>query len=224
MGFKIAFFLMILTCKGFSQTKNEDKLTAGADFYNIYVFRGTSYGTGPAVQPTIKYTSGLLTAGAWGSFDFNGYKEADLWFTISLPKGFSIGMTDYYYPSYDYFDVSSETGSHAFEINAAFSLKNFSLSGNYIINKAGNAGSEGSDVYLEASYSAGFLSLFLGAGNGWHTLNTDSGADKFNLCNAGIGVNKAVKINDSFSVPVTGKIIFNPDARKMFLAVGFTLQ
>ena len=208
----------------FSQQASDSKFSIGSDFYSAYIWRGSRFGTGPAIQPAVKYTGEYLTAGAWGSFDFSGYQEADLYFSVSLPAGISFGMTDYYYPGLQYNDFSGSSGSHAYEINAGFSGWNFSMSANYVVNEAGGAGSLGGDKYFQAGYSFKFFNLFIGAGDGWHTYDPETGNDKFAVCNLGIGITNSIRVTDSFSIPVNGQVIFNPDKEQMFLVVGFTIE
>ena len=207
----------------FSQDEAESKFNTGADLYSNFIWRGSKYGTGPAIQPAITFLSGGLTIGAWGSFDFNGYQESDLYFFYRLPFGFDLGLTDYYYPTLSYFDYSRATGSHAVEINAGLTSGKFSLDCNYIINHAGGAGSAGGDKYIQAGYSFRFLNIFLGAGDGWHTFNSSTGNDNFAICNVGLGTSKTIRVTDSFNIPVTGQIILNPDKKQLFIVVGFTL-
>lgn len=207
----------------FPQDNSDSKFGAGADFYSNYIWRGSKYGTGPVIQPSVKYSGKIFTAGAWGSIDFNGYQEADLYFSFSLPAGISLGITDYYYPDLKYFDYSDTTGSHVYELNAAFSKGNLLLNGNYSLNQAGGVGSLGGDLYFQAGYAFKNFNLFLGAGNGWHTYDPDTGEDKFAVCNLGIGTSKTIKVTDTFSVPVIGQVIFNPEKEQMFIVVGFTL-
>jgi len=218
----ISLLLSFIFLNGNSQDNNPGKFTTGADIYSSYIWRGTKYGTGPAIQPNIKFSSGAFTAGAWGSFDFNGYQEADIYFSFSLPAGFTLGMTDYYYPGLRYFDYSSATGSHAFEINLGFSKWNLNLSANYMINEAGDAGTKGGDKYFEAKYSVNSMYLFLGAGDGWHSTNKPDGSDKFTICNFGLGVTRSITVSNSFNIPVNGQIVFNPDSEQMFIVAGFT--
>jgi hypothetical protein len=207
----------------YSQDEKPSPFSAGADIYSSYVWRGTKYGSGPSVQPSVKFSSKYFSAGAWGSFDFNGYQEADLWFSFTLPAGISLGMTDYYYPDLDYTDISDTTGSHGYEVNLGFSKWGLSLSGNYMLNKAGGAGTKGGDLYFEAKYSFKALYLFAGAGNGWHTTDNADGSDRFRFCNIGAGVTKEIKVTDNFSIPVNGQVIFNPDRKKMYIMAGFSL-
>lgn len=216
--------ICFLSClPGLSQENNESHLNVGADIFSNYIWRGTKFGTGPAFQPNIEYSGKILTAGAWSSVDFSGYQEADLYFSFLLPAGFTAGMTDYYYPGLKYFNYSETSGSHVFEANVGFSGGNFSLAANYILNKAGGAGSLGGDKYFEAKYAFKSFSLFAGAGDGWHVHNAVTGKNKFAVCNLGLEAVKKIKVTDLFSIPVTGQIILNPDKEQLYIVVGFTL-
>jgi len=201
-----------------AQDGTASKFSAGADVYSNYVWRGTKYGTGPSIQPGVKFVTGGFTAGVWGSFDAAGYAEADPYFSFALPFGFSIGLTDYYYPGLELFDVSTETGSQALEINAGYGIGGLALSANYIFNEAGGAGSAGGDKYFQAGYSFSSFSLFAGAGDGWHTSD-----GKFDFCNIGLETTRVINITEKFSIPVTGQVILNPEREQFFIVVGFTL-
>jgi hypothetical protein len=190
--------------------------TAGADVYSNYIWRGTKFGAGPAFQPTVKLTYGGLTAGVWGSYDASGYVETDPFVSYSLPFGLSLGVTDYYYGA-KLSDLSDTTGSHTFEANLGYTIGGFTLSANYIVNESGlaNAGSKGGDKYVQLGYAFKKFNIFAGAGDGWHTSDTE-----FKVCNVGIGTSKTIKITDSFSIPVTGQIIVNPDKEILYMVVG----
>lgn len=192
--------------------------TAGADVYSNYVWRGSKLGTGPAIQPSVKLTAGGLTMGVWGSFDAAGYMEADPYISYAFPFGLSLGITDYYYPGLSLFETSDTAGAHALELNAGFAVGGLSLSANYIVNEAGGAASAGGDMYFQAAYAFKQFNIFVGAGDGWHT--TDG---EFAICNIGLGTSKEIKITDTFSVPVTGQIVVNPEREALYLVVGFSL-
>ncbi len=196
----------------------------GADFCSSFIWRGTKLGSGPAVQPVLEFASGFFTAGAWGSYDFRDYQEVDLYLSFALNEDFSIGIQDYYLPGLRYFDYSRETGSHAFELNFNYSGEHVSLEADYVINEAGGAGSLGDDLYFEAGMSFDYFSVFMGAGNGWHTYDPEEDEATFNVCNIGIETSQTIEITDRFCIPVTGQLIFNPDKEQMFIVVGFTLQ
>lgn len=214
----LLFFTLLAICTMGVNAQEESKssFTAGADFYSNYVWRGSLLGTGPAFQPSVKFTSGIFTAGVWGSFDAAGYAEADPYISFGFKNGLSLGLTDYYYPRLGGSFTSDST--NAVEINAGYAVSGLSLSANYILNKTSVAGSAGNDKYFQASYAFKKFSLTVGAGDGWHTSD-----GKFNICNIALGTGKEIKITESFSIPVTGQIIFNPDKNRMFMVVGFSL-
>jgi hypothetical protein len=209
--------LLITTGLRAQDEESKSKFSAGADLYTNYVWRGTKLGTGPAVQPTVKFSTGGLTIGVWGSFDASGYQEADPYISYAFPFGLSVGLTDYYYPGQQLFETSDTAGSHALEINAGYTTGGLSLSANYIVNQAGGAGSAGGDKYFQAGYAFKYFNIFLGAGDGWHTSD-----GKFAICNIGIGTTKEIKITDSFSIPVNGQVIVNPEREQLYVVVGFS--
>lgn len=218
--FLSGFVVLVFLCTTSLQAQEEraaSKFSIGTDVYTNYIFRGTKYGKGPSLQPTVKIVSGGLTVGVWGSFDASGYAEADPYFSYAFPFGLSLGMTDYYYPDLELFDVSTATGSQAFEINSAYTIGGLSLSANYIINEAGGAASAGGDTYFQAGYAFTNFNVFAGAGSGWHTSDGD-----FNFCNVGLGATKVITVTDNFSIPVNGQIIVNPEREQLFLIVGFS--
>jgi hypothetical protein len=200
------------------EIEKPSKFSANADFYSSFLFRGSKLGTGPAFQPTVKFATKDFMIGAWGSFDAQGFKETDLFFSYTLPFGLSLGMTDYYSPDLDYFDYSDSTGSHVFEINAAFTVKGLTLSANYVINEAGAMYSQGKDMYFQALYQFKNVNLSIGAGDGW--LTTDN---EFHVCHIGIGTSKEIKITESLSIPVIGQIVLNPEQERLYVVVGFSL-
>lgn len=212
----VAVFL--LSAPLFAQDEEgNSNFSVGADIYTNYIWRGSKLGTGPSFQPSVKFETGGLTLGVWGAFDANGYTEADPYISYSFPFGLSLGLTDYYSPGLEVFETSDTAGSHALEINAGFAKGGLSLSANYIVNEAGGIASVGGDMYFQAGYAFKHFNIFVGAGDGWHTSDGE-----FNLCNLGIGTSKEIKITDSFSVPVNGQIILNPEKEQLFVVVGFS--
>jgi hypothetical protein len=193
------------------------KFTAGADLYSNYIWRGTKFGQGPAIQPSVKYINGGLTVGVWGSFDAGGYAETDPYINYAFKSGLSFGLTDYYYPGLPLYETSDTAGSHALEINGGFTKGVFTLGANYIVNEAGGAGSKGGDMYFQAGLTFSSFNMFVGAGDGWHTSDGE-----FALCNVGLGTSKVIKLTDSFSIPVTGQVIMNPEREQLYVVVGFT--
>jgi hypothetical protein len=72
-------------------------------------------------------------------------------------------------------------------------------------------------MYFQAGYSFTYFNLFVGAGDGWHTSDGE-----FALCNVGIGTSKTIKLTETFSIPVIGQVILNPEKEQLFVVVGFS--
>ncbi len=203
---------LLITVKVNAQEKNP--WTTGVDIYSSYVWRGTKFGTGPALQPTLKYNTGGFTIGGWGSycFDANEAAEADLFASYAVPLGknasLTFNLTDYYFPTATspYFTGTS----HFIEPMVNLGIGKLTLTGAYMFNAK--------DTYFEAAYAAGPITLFAGAGDGAYTKDT-----KFNFCNLGIKSTTAIKINDHFSIPVNGAMILNPSTEQFNVVVGITL-
>ena len=98
----------------------------------------------------------------------------------------------------------------------------FFLDANYILNEAAGAGSAGGDMYFELGYSGSAADIFVGAGNGWHSLDTDPGEDEFAPVNIGITKSKDIVITESFSIPLTGAVIYNPNTEQLYILAGIS--
>jgi len=203
------------------ETTQAQEMDTGVDLYSTYVYRGVAF-SGPAVQPFVEFSAGGFALGAWGSQGIDGdpasgslgFQEMDLYTAYEFDFGFSIGLTDYYFPGTPF----TEDDSHAFELNVGYSIGDFSIAGNYIFNEATGAGSVGDDLYFEAGLTVGSADIFLGAGDGWHSTDTD-----FALVNAGISTSKDIKITDSFTIPLSGAAIYNPDSEQFYILAGISL-
>lgn len=215
--FLSGLFIMLLSVQ-FKPVQAQD-LDTGVDLYSTYVWRGVAY-SGPSIQPYVEFSSGGFAVGAWGSQGIDGvvssnnystgFQEMDLYASYSFDFGLSLGITDYYYPGSLYFDGES----HAYELNAGYSSGDFSISANYILNEARRAGSAGGDMYFQAGYGP----VFVGAGDGWHSSDGD-----FALVNVGIGTSKEIEVTDTFSIPLNGSVILNPDQEQLYIVVGLSL-
>ncbi|MFP4288535.1 MAG: TorF family putative porin [Bacteroidales bacterium] len=197
---------------------SSSEFSVGADVVSSYVWRGTLF-SGSAFQPSIEFSSGGFSLGAWGSFDFVGsFAEADLYAAYAFDFGLSIGITDYYYPGTPYLEFSDTIGAHALELNLGYEISGFSIGANYIFNEAKisdeglGAGSAGGDMYFELGYGFKDLEIFVGAGDGWH-----SSDGEFALVNIGVASSKEIPISDTYSLPVGVAAIWNPDKEQFYI-------
>jgi hypothetical protein len=193
------------------------------DIYSSYIWRGLKFGTGAAFQPSVDFTAGGFTIGAWGSYSTGSDEapETDLYATYAFGLGengaLSFTVTDYYFPGSEYFNGDS----HFIEPLVNLGLGNLSLTAAYMIYNAAPNGS--GDIYLQAGYTAGPVTLTLGGGNGQYSFEDEDEDDKFAISNIAIGTSKEIKITDSFSLPISGSIILNPSTEQLFVVVGISL-
>jgi len=212
-SFNLILLLVIVLSTSAVAQETKSAVNVSADFVSSYIWRGSQLGKGPAIQPTVEFTSGTFTLGAWGSYCLSDDEapEADLYTSLSLGN-LTVGFSDYYFPGPSWF----KSENHAFEFNGGWEQGIFSCIGNWILNEG--AGSKGNDLYFEAGIKAGKVNLFAGAGNGWHTPT-----GKFNVCNIGISSSREIPVTSTFSLPVTGSVILNPASEQFHIVVGITL-
>jgi hypothetical protein len=211
-----------------STTEESSPFFVNADFVSRYVWRGVDFGNSPAIQPGLGVSYKGLTLGAWGSYavaSFDGYLEADLYVSYELPFGLSLGITDYFFPvapigieptslslTTNRFDKFFDYGNtHFLEANLGYGIGNLSISANYMFYNGD------SDVYVELGYTYKDFEVFVGTGN-----EVYSTTGNFEVVNAGVGVNKEIKFSDSFSLPVSGKLIVNPNTEQMHIVFGMS--
>lgn len=209
------------------EEEKESPFSLGADVVSSYVWRGSKIGTGPNIQPWLKFTKGGFTLGAWGStsfHDFGDVAEVDLYASYAFKFGLSAGLTDYYYQGSPALRYGSDSASHAIEINLGYTIKNFSVAGNYVINDASKGSPAnkpgGGDMYFEANYAFKYFGVYVGAGNGWHADDNDKGEDVFGLCNIGMKASKSIKITDGYSIALNGALSVNPNREQLNFVVG----
>ena len=206
---------ILVSISGTKDVNAQVEVSTGMDLYSTYVWRGVAY-SGPSWQPYVDLAVGDLTIGAWGSQGYDGFQEMDLYISYSLGD-LSAGLTSYYYPGSNW----TEEGSQAYEVNLGYSLGSISIGANYILNDdetGEGAGHVGQDMYFELGYSGSAADIFIGAGDGWHSSTKD-----FGLVNIGVTKSKDIIITESFSIPLTGAVIYNPDSEQLYILAGISL-
>ena len=221
--------LIIIIC---SSSFPQATVSVGADIYSRYNWRGLDFGDSPSFQPTLSFSAGGFTIGAWGAYNFfsgtnPAYSENDLFasYSIATPSSgsFSILYTDYYYPSsglsFFKYDIN---GSHVLEAGLGYSGPEsfpIQLTGYYNFKNDPDK-----SAYIQVGYPANVgevsLSFFAGfttASSAWYA-TTNAG-----LINLGIAATKNVIITDNFSLPVHVSYILNPYLEQSFLIAGISL-
>ena len=216
----------------FSSSFPQVSVSAGADIYSRYNWRGLDFGDSPSFQPSLSLSAGSFTIGAWGAYNFFSgsnpvYSENDLFASYSISTAssgsFSILYTDYYYPSsgLSFFKYGID-GSHVLEAGLSYSGPEsfpIELAGYYNFKNDPDK-----SAYIQVGYPANVgevsLSFFAGftpASSAWYA-TTNAG-----LINLGISATKNVVITDKFSLPVHVSYILNPYLEQSFLIAGISL-
>jgi hypothetical protein len=162
--------------------------------------------------------------------DAAGVNEHDLWvgYSVEIPDAgsFSVGVTDYYFPSPDglgFFEFDGDgEGAHWIEpyisYSASGSLPVTVYAGMFVHNDPDNS------LYVEVSLPAKVdgveLGLTAGAVAGENALY---GTDNAALVNLGFTVSKSVPVTDRFSLPISVAYILNPDSERSYLVFGLSL-
>lgn len=125
--------LVLLLCAniGYSQKKLRDSnFAASVEFMSKYVWRGLEYGTAPVTAPMIVYGYKGFNVFVMGAYAFDGsHQEVDYGLSYTI-KGFTLGVSDYYYPTevggYDhFFEYRPNKTNHSIE--AYFTAAPFDL-------------------------------------------------------------------------------------------------
>ena len=223
---------LILVAIILSSLSSYAQLKFGADVYSRYNWRGLDFGDAPAFQPSLSYTIGGFTVGAWGSYAFPTaaptYSENDFYasYTYSTEKSgsFSLLYTDYYIPSAGipfgfYKPTSSGPAAHTLEGGVSYSgPSTFPLSLSLYTNLSNDPDNSS---YIQASYpfsvSDATISLIAGF---VPSKSVYYGTTKGGFINLGISAIKNLVITDKFSLPITVSYIGNPSVDKTYLVFG----
>lgn len=223
-----ALLIIFFCCSSFPQVR----VSAGADIYSRYNWRGLDFGDSPSFQPSLSLGIGGFVIGAWGAYNFFSdsipvYSENDLFASYSITTAssgsFSILYTDYYYPSSGLsFFKYNINGSHVLEAGLGYSGPvSFPIQLNGYYNFKNDPDKS---AYIQVGYpvivneiSLLFVAGFTPAASAWYATT------KAGLINLGIAATKNVLITDKFNLPVHVCYILNPYLKQSFLIAGISL-
>jgi hypothetical protein len=215
-----------------SITSAKAQFSVGADIVSNYVWRGVEQdltntkGT-PNIQPTVSFTTGKLTLGAWGSAGILGsVKEVDLYATYVISDLFSVTATDYNWNFTQSYFSYKKTTDHVYEGTVNYAgVKSFPLSATintmfYGADKK-TSGDQAYSTYLELAYPISDVAKVFVGGSLNESANYGTTGAAFT--NIGLKVSKSIVFSDKFSLPVYGIVGFNPNAKDAFFVAGITL-
>lgn len=239
-GKKMATALLLCAmCAPVLAGEEEDKkvdANVGADLVSAYIWRGQKCG-GVSVQPTAGLSWRGLSLGAWGSYaiapEKNGTdEELDITLGYSI-KGFSVGITDYYFfnsghPFFKYGGLGES--SHTFEGTVGYDFGFLSVA--WSTNFAGNDGVNGkgkraysSYLQLDAPFKLGPLNwnATVGAVPYCTDFYADDDSHGFHINQVGLRAEYAIDLKH-VSIPLYGQMVANPSSRGLYFLCGVAVS
>jgi len=209
----------------------------GADVVSSYVWRGTQFGAGPAVQPwfTLPTISENLELGIWGSFPLTeglntandpsgdptfGYPTYELDLYASYDFGpIALTVTNYTFPGVTgaYEEDAGLFEDDGLEVSASASVGPLGLTVGYF--------TEAGALYVEAGATVAGIDIAVGFGSDDDNESSDfyvAGEDESGLVNISFGGSKEVKITEDYSLPLFGSFIYNPTSESAFMVFGMS--
>tara|TARA_B110000116_G_C16782701_1_gene559213 strand:- start:980 stop:1639 length:660 start_codon:yes stop_codon:yes gene_type:complete len=197
-----------------STQKIKAQFDVGADIMSRYVWRGSGYSNGPSVQPYISYAAGNFEIGFWGAYANDALAdELDLYASYSIGP-VDLTVTNYVFPDNMTPGVTAPTKYWAadagWEGSIGLELGPVALTYATFFDSR--------DTYIAAGTSLRGVDLTIGMGDGAYTSDSE-----FDLMEILLGYEKEIKITEDFSLPVSGNLIYNPEADQMYLVFGLSL-
>jgi hypothetical protein len=224
-------FIIALSLVGTATTSAKDKIeaTIGADLVSQYIWRGQNLGDF-SLQPTLGVGYKGISLSAWGSIGISSSsdtKELDLILKYEH-KGFSVGVTDYWFSEGTYFQYHAHKTTHIWEGLVGYDFG--FLSATWYTNFAGNDGLNGN---VQRAYSSYFevSSPFRLGGLDWAATvgmvpwqTTSYGSNGFCVTNVSLRATKDFVIKEKYHLPVFVGLTANPDSGKMYLLCGLSFK
>ena len=225
----IAAMLSLGTMSVWAQRQIEAHL--GADIVSNYIWRGQDLGH-VSLQPELSVAWKGLSLAAWGNVglsDKDDAREVDL--TLSYETGgLSFGIVDYWNDANDsrYFYYKKDGTGHSFEGFVAYDFGPVKASWQTYF--AGNDYQEGDGKRAYSSYFELAVPFRLATCD-WDAeaglVPWKSGTyevNGFSVTNLALRATKAIKITESFDLPLFGQIIANPASQHFYFVFGLTLK
>lgn len=227
------------------EDENGVKFAVQGDLVSSYIWRGM-YQTGASFQPTFGLSAGGFSLTAWGSTDFDGNsstegkanKEIDLTAAYTFGNsGLTLSIADLWWAGENgtnnnkYFNFKSHETAHHFEVGLAYMLpvEKFPLSIAWYTMFAGldkdEKGDQNYSSYVELNYPFNVKRVDLNVTCGIVPYEAPQYCTNgFAVTNVALKGTTAIKVTDSFSLPIFAQAIWNPRLENAHLIFGFTLR
>ena len=209
----------------------EIETSISADVVSEYVWRGVKCGDA-AIQPTLAVSAAGVELSAWGSVGIANLfdtKELDLTLSYSI-AGASVGVTDYWFsagtePYGRYFKYKEDATNHVFEAFAGydFGFASISLYADFAGNDFKANGDRAFSSYCELAAPFSALGADWTATLGFVPMESPMyGTEGFAVTNISLSTEKSIDVTESFSLPVSAGLTFNPCSEMAYFVVGIS--
>lgn len=224
---RLALFIVASLCYLYVYSSNKSPIGLSVEVSSKYMWRGIEYGTAPTIFPMISFNKAGFSVFGMGAYAFNGsHQEVDLGVSYSY-KGFTLGISDYYYPSAvgendKYFNFNNKTTNHSVEayLNVMpFRFPLWMTVSTYIFgNDKRLDGRQAYSSYIELGYNHNFNEkniLSIAAGANMNKSFYTSYKGKANVVNVALKYTYNIQIK-TFTLPLSASYIINPYREKSF--------
>ncbi|MEA3504917.1 MAG: hypothetical protein U9R32_06935 [Bacteroidota bacterium] len=210
-----------------------EKITYSLDLVSTHLWRGSSSGTAPCIEPAINYhPTKNLTLTGWAAYSVDeSYSELDFIASYQLKK-VNISVLDYYcpkigvYSGQDLINYKQRETNHMIDIVVSYKPfdrlpLNFSASSALYGADLDQHGDQRYSSYFETKYNFNLhkssVDVFMGLTNGDSFYDED-----FSIINLGVSASRTLFSNNNVTIPIKASIVGNPSKEKIHLS--FTIS
>lgn len=211
---------------GQQDTGSSVTVSASADVFSKYIWRGQDYGHTPSLQPGLSASWHDFVIGAWGAYRLSGDGDDELDFYLTKTVGpVSLSIWDYWSYSKSnpskYFNYNPETTSHLLEGQILLSGGEklpFNILGSWLFYGADPSKS----IYVELQYvqpiNNSQLTFFAG-----YQVKGNYYAPGRGFVNMGVTLVQPMASARKYSMDLLLSLIANPENKSVFFTVGLSL-
>jgi hypothetical protein len=222
----LSILILSISSHARSQSDNKLVLSANADIYSSYIWRGLDMGHKPVFQPGFSASYRNFTLGYYGSYRISG--DGDNEINLYLGKSFgpvTFELWDYWSWGKSNFrgftDFNPETTNHLLEglvtISGGERLP-LSLTGGWLFYGADPSKS----IYLELQYILPVNNSQIAFNAGYQARGSYY-AERPGFVNLGITYTQPLAVSDKLTLDLLLSLIANPSDKNIFFTVGLSL-
>ena len=222
--------VLVICTIGSAQAQDTIEGGLSTDFVSSYIWRGQQLGD-VSIQPELRVGWKGLSLAAWGNVGLSNHKDAkEIDLTLSYETGgLSFGIVDYWNDGDDqpYFYYKNPDTAHSFEgfVNYDFGPVSASWQTYFAGSDYQADGKRAYSSYFELAAPFRLASCDWDARFGlvpWKSGMYD--VSGFSVTNLSLRATKAIKITESFDLPLFGQLVANPASQHFYFVFGLTLK